>query len=160
MPEDTANEPDSHTEPQSPVLPPGDGSQPIYLLDTHPARKSEIWTKAELTQHENLMGSMTVEPGITLALAAINVAVFVVMIIGGIPFASPRADSLIPWGAGFGPLTTQGQWWRLVTAMFSALGFCPPVDEHVDSLAHRAIYRKVVWPDEFPGFVPVRRNWR
>jgi rhomboid protease GluP len=53
---------------------------------------------------------------ITCALLAANVAMFAAVAIaaGSIRSVSPR--DLIWWGAGFGPRTTNGEWWRLLTA--------------------------------------------
>src|SRR5688572_27840441 len=54
-------------------------------------------------------------PG-TYVLLAVNVAMFAAVAIaaGSIRSFSPR--DLIWWGAGFGPRTTNGEWWRLLTA--------------------------------------------
>ena len=54
-------------------------------------------------------------PG-TYVLVAVNVAMFAAVAIaaGSIRSFSPR--DLIWWGAGFGPRTTDGEWWRLLTA--------------------------------------------
>jgi rhomboid protease GluP len=59
---------------------------------------------------------------ITPVLIALNVAVFVAMVAGGASWITPTPEVLIRWGAGHGPLTTHGQWWRLVTAMFVHIG--------------------------------------
>jgi rhomboid protease GluP len=40
----------------------------------------------------------------------------------GVSFTHPTSEQLLPWGANFGALTLQGQWWRLVTAMFVHIG--------------------------------------
>ena len=52
----------------------------------------------------------------TYVLLAANVAMFAAVAIaaGSIRSFSPR--DLIWWGAGFGPRTTNGEWWRLLTA--------------------------------------------
>lgn len=52
------------------------------------------------------------------ALIVINVLVFVWMRTSGIAINDPDARALLPWGASFGPLTTGGEWWRLLTATF------------------------------------------
>lgn len=54
---------------------------------------------------------------------ALNVLVFVGMAGSGISPMEPTVDGLIRWGANFGPLTTGGQWWRLLTSTFVHIGF-------------------------------------
>ncbi len=57
---------------------------------------------------------------LTPALAALNALVFVVMLFGDRPFSEP--GTLLDWGASQGPHTTNGEWWRLATAMFVHAG--------------------------------------
>ena len=59
---------------------------------------------------------------ITWVLIAINLAVFVLMVIRGAGLMDPSIDSLLKWGADFGPLTTHGQWWRMLTSTFVHVG--------------------------------------
>jgi len=59
---------------------------------------------------------------VTPAIIAINLAVFVAMLIKGVSLMEPTTDALLQWGANFGPLVTHGQWWRLFTAMFLHIG--------------------------------------
>jgi rhomboid protease GluP len=60
---------------------------------------------------------------VTLTLIAINVLVYVVMVVKGVSATSPTGEDLLPWGANFGPLTLNGgQWWRLFTACFLHFG--------------------------------------
>jgi rhomboid protease GluP len=55
-------------------------------------------------------------PVVTFALVAINVMAFGLMLSSG---ASTGDDqTLLAWGGNFGPRTTNGEWWRLATAMF------------------------------------------
>ena len=55
---------------------------------------------------------------ITLTILILNVAIFLAMVFAGVPFLSPTAAQVLPWGANFGPLTTSGEWWRLLTTCF------------------------------------------
>src|SRR5262245_13780773 len=56
---------------------------------------------------------------VTQALIVANVVVFVAMVtVGRVDALAPSAQSLIPWGADYGPYTTGGQWWRLLTSTF------------------------------------------
>ncbi len=53
----------------------------------------------------------------------INVAIFLAMLLKGVSPIEPAIDSLLRWGANFGPLTVgNGEWWRLVTCMFLHIG--------------------------------------
>jgi rhomboid protease GluP len=49
-------------------------------------------------------------------IAALMVMVFVAMVFGKGSVGDPA--TLIGWGGSYAPLTTNGQWWRLVTALF------------------------------------------
>ncbi|PYQ81763.1 MAG: hypothetical protein DMG03_19045 [Acidobacteria bacterium] len=55
-------------------------------------------------------------PIATLAIVALNVAVFLAMVFGRGAISDP--ETLVSWGATFGPRTTNGEWWRLLTSMF------------------------------------------
>jgi rhomboid protease GluP len=59
-----------------------------------------------------------VAPG-TYVLLGINIAVYVFMVLGGVSPITPSSPSLMVWGANnAGSVLVDGQWWRLVTAMF------------------------------------------
>jgi rhomboid protease GluP len=53
---------------------------------------------------------------VTFALVAVMTGVFLFMLLGNAPIADP--NTLIAWGGSFGPVTTNGGWWRLISAMF------------------------------------------
>jgi membrane associated rhomboid family serine protease len=55
---------------------------------------------------------------ITPILINLNLLVFIAMIIAGFGFVSFKGDDLLNWGANFKPVTTDGQWWRLLTNTF------------------------------------------
>ena len=59
---------------------------------------------------------------VTIALIAINALVFAIMVVRGVSFLLPTPRQAIAFGADFGPLTLNGQWWRLLTCMFVHFG--------------------------------------
>lgn len=59
---------------------------------------------------------------VTVGLIAANALVFAVMVFRGVSFFLPTPREAIAFGADFGPLTLNGQWWRLVTSMFVHFG--------------------------------------
>src|SRR5262245_38698283 len=64
-------------------------------------------------------------PFATWGIVAINVIVFLLMLFGKGSFSNP--ETLVSWGANFGPRTTNLEWWRLVTAAFVHTGFLATV---------------------------------
>src|SRR5262249_57740502 len=59
---------------------------------------------------------------VTVFLIALNVLVFLAMVLEGVSVISPTADSVLKWGADYGPLTLRGQWWRMVVSTFLHFG--------------------------------------
>jgi rhomboid protease GluP len=49
-------------------------------------------------------------------LVALSVVAFVVLVLAPGPAGDP--DTLIAWGGNYGPRTSNGEWWRLITALF------------------------------------------
>ncbi len=85
-------------------------------------------------------------PVITAAIVASNVVLFVLMIFG--PGASD-AETLLKWGASFGPRTTNGEWWRIVTATFVQPGFIPLLFTIAGLAQIGSILERVVGPIAF-----------
>jgi len=55
---------------------------------------------------------------ITPIVIYINIIIFIVMVFAGLGFISFKSQDLLNWGANFRPLTTNGEWWRLLTSTF------------------------------------------
>jgi rhomboid protease GluP len=56
---------------------------------------------------------------VTQAIFGINVAVFIAMLLARVSMLdNPSGQDLVNWGANYGPLTVNGQWWRLLTCVF------------------------------------------
>jgi rhomboid protease GluP len=72
--------------------------------------------RTKLAPFERALRARTASAVVTPALVAVNVLIFVCMLLG----AGARSDpsTVVSWGASFGPRTTNGEWWRLVTAPF------------------------------------------
>lgn len=58
----------------------------------------------------------------TPLLVGLNAAVFVIMVLSGVSPSRPTTLALVRWGADFGPLTTSGEWWRMLTNTFIHIG--------------------------------------
>ena len=58
----------------------------------------------------------------TLGVILVNVVAFILMALTGASFMDPSADSLTAWGANYGPLTLNGQSWRMFTSLFLHFG--------------------------------------
>jgi rhomboid protease GluP len=59
----------------------------------------------------------------TYLLVGINCAVFLAMVASGVSIGTPTTEQLMHWGANnAGSVLINGEWWRIVTAMFVHVG--------------------------------------
>lgn len=58
----------------------------------------------------------------TIVLIALNMLMFLMMVLQGVSVFNPTADSVLRWGADYGPLTLHGQWWRMLVSTFLHFG--------------------------------------
>ncbi|MFC1641275.1 rhomboid family intramembrane serine protease [Myxococcota bacterium] len=65
---------------------------------------------------------LTPRTPVTPVLVAANIGLFAAMVWRGVHPWSPNTDSLIAWGANYGPRTAAGEWWRLVSSAFLHVG--------------------------------------
>ena len=55
---------------------------------------------------------------ITAIIMDLNILIFIIMVLSGLGFMSFKSTDLLTWGANYKPLTTNGEWWRLLTNTF------------------------------------------
>ena len=58
----------------------------------------------------------------TFAIIGLNALVYLLMVLRGVDPFDPSIEDLLAWGADYGPLTTHGEWWRLLTSTFVHAG--------------------------------------
>lgn len=95
------------------------------LVATLPTGNSAAAEQA-LAEHRVFSSHLAATTQFTWAtplIVAINVLVFVIVGISGVSWFQPKPDELIPWGANWWPLTTAGEWWRLLSSAFLHYGF-------------------------------------
>jgi membrane associated rhomboid family serine protease len=61
-------------------------------------------------------------PPFTVAIVGINVLVFALMVLSGVPLVTPNVPQIVRWGANFGPLSLGAQWWRILTSNYVHIG--------------------------------------
>ncbi len=81
------------------------------------ARKEAARRHAQPEPFRDALRERTPWPLVMPALLAVNVLVFLMM-----GWGSTEQETLVGWGASFGPRTTNGEWWRLVASMFVHTG--------------------------------------
>jgi membrane associated rhomboid family serine protease len=59
---------------------------------------------------------------ITTTLVGMNVAVFVVMVLMGVPPVEPTSAQLLKWGANWGPLSLGAEPWRMLASNYVHIG--------------------------------------
>ncbi len=76
---------------------------------------------AQTSLHEQI-ARRTPDAWVTRLLIGANVLAFAALLSAGAGFWHSSSSVQLDWGAGFGPATKDGQWWRLGSAMFLHFG--------------------------------------
>ena len=105
----------------------------IALLPTQKSKWFEKQAQSVWDFHR-LMRSSPRKPFITPAIIFVTVAIYVAMMIATRTLGNFDSATLVVWGANYGLLITDGQWWRLLTSIFLHL-----------NLLHIAINMWVLW---------------
>jgi membrane associated rhomboid family serine protease len=90
------------------------------LLNKLPGVQTEGFLKrwSAIREFNEKLGALGGRPWVTPIIVAINVVVFAAMAVATKKLGQFTTPELLQWGANFGPLTVNGQWWRLLTALF------------------------------------------
>jgi len=101
-----------------------DEATAIQLAQLLPTTQTQEFVKQqqETSDFAKLLSEAPSKAIATPALVTINVLIFLAMAASGAGSHAPQGQTLIPWGSNFGPLTSDGQWWRLFTSMFLHFG--------------------------------------
>ncbi len=86
----------------------------------------EAQAEADLAADHHLFGrrlyTATRKVWVTPLIVAINVLVFAAMLFDGAGLLESNPAVHLRWGANFGPVTKEGEWWRLLTSTFLHFG--------------------------------------
>jgi len=84
---------------------------------------------------------------VTPAIVGTHVVIFVCMLFG--PGSFSDRDTLLAWGASFGPRTTNGEWWRLLTCTFVNAGVFHLIASVAGTLRVSLMLERLVGPVAF-----------
>lgn len=97
----------------------GSSAQARELLERLPDRQSAGFEKRwrETREFHDRLKALGGHRWVTPTLVILNLLAFVATLIGS-KGPVPDPDLLLNWGANYGPMTTTGEWWRIVSSMF------------------------------------------
>jgi rhomboid protease GluP len=104
------------------VIHPMNDTQPEAGADRPATISGDAFAPREVIDFRLALFTQTPRAWVTPLLLGLNVAVFAVMVLSGVSLMSPTSESLLRWGADFGPYVTSGQLWRLLTNTFIHVG--------------------------------------
>jgi rhomboid protease GluP len=89
-----------------------------------PTSRTDEFERAynERLSFDRSMEQLGTQSIVTAALVAVNIAWFVFVATQGGGWVVPNPGVIIHWGSNYGPLTLNGEWWRLFTCTFVHFG--------------------------------------
>lgn len=97
-------------------------------------REAEPTPQEEQAAFLKLLAESTPRFFITPILLVLNVLIFAAMVLTGVSPLEPTIEQLLLWGANFGPITLNDEWWRLLSSTFVHIG-----------IFHLAVNMWVLW---------------
>lgn len=110
-------------------------------------KSAAIYGRLECEPFRNALCERTPWPVVTPALIALNVVIFIFMLFGTGALGDPA--TLIGWGGNFGPRTTGGEWWRLLTSVFVHPGMLQLLVDLIGLVQIGLILERLVGPFAF-----------
>jgi len=90
----------------------------IKILDKNPFHEILEEVREQRKTNSFIEQYTSFKPWITWILISINIAVYGIMIVGGVDAFDPEAIDLVTWQGLFGPKFLEGETWRLITPVF------------------------------------------
>ena len=98
------------------------GDQIDQVRDSMARPRLEPLRAHSLAEFNSRIRAATPHVFVTPTITVINLTIFAALLALGQSHVSPHLTDLVTWGANFGPLTLNGQPWRLLTAAFLHAG--------------------------------------
>ena len=111
------------------VVPCDESDRPKTAADLPPlspsasASAADPALRSEMTTFRETLDELTPYAFVTYGLIGVNTIVYLWMVVTGADAMDPSTKDLLRAGAEFGPLTMNGQWWRLFSCLFVHIGF-------------------------------------
>jgi rhomboid protease GluP len=98
--------------------------QAEQLVQALPKERTPEFEK-EVAEHSAFyaaLATLGTRDWVTRAIVFLNIAIVALTVYGGAGLVQPNGEVLVRWGTNYGPLTLDGEWWRLFTSMFLHFG--------------------------------------
>jgi rhomboid protease GluP len=86
------------------------------------APRDVLYASNEITEFNQRLHDISPSTHITYLLVTLNIGVFVLMALNGYGLVNVNPAIAVDWGSNFGPMTVNGEWWRLLTSTFIHFG--------------------------------------